>query len=228
MAELKVLMVDDDEMNIELLAPYLKKAGVEMLTASKVKDALKLCKNEEPDCVVAHTTMTGSGLVEMLMKTEHIPAIVFGAKDTWRAGDIDRGSMNYLSTPFEMPRLLSQINLALHATAEPPRPTVLHYHTNGNLTIDSEKREVVLDGKKIPFGKKEFDLLWVLASNPNIIFSREQLIEQVWGEDAEMGAGNVAPYIGRFRTKLGDVVVDHPKFIDTIRGIGYLFIKDKS
>ncbi|MHB1128038.1 MAG: response regulator [Bacillota bacterium] len=221
-----ILVVDDDEHVLDLLQVYLLKEGYRVLGARDGNSALTLFGREQPDLVVLDIMMPGlDGLevCQIIRKTSRVPIIMLTARDE----DVDKilglemGADDYLTKPFNPRELLARIKAVLRRAAEwaeqPGDPLQF-----ARLKIDPAKCEVKVDGNPIPCTPKEMQLLATLARSPGMVFTRDQLLEQVWGYQYFGDTRTVDTHIRRLRRKL-EVAGNCPWEIKTIWGIGYKF-----
>ncbi|MBD8004508.1 response regulator transcription factor [Bacillus norwichensis] len=217
---MKILVVDDDPHILGLVNIHLTQAGYTVLKAANGKNALALLDNEIPDLAVIDVMMPGMDgytLTRKLRAEADVPVLLLTAK-----GELEdkekgflAGSDDYLVKPFEPKELLFRINAILRRYDK----TVDIIIEVGPLTINRQSYEVSVGKKVILLPLKEFELLSVLASRPNQVFTREILLERVWGYDYEGEEQTLNVHIKRLRDKLkklADIIV-----ISTVRGVGY-------
>lgn len=217
---MKILVVDDDPHILSLVNIHLTQAGYTVLKAANGKNALALLDNEIPDLAVIDVMMPGMDgytLTRKLRAEADVPVLLLTAK-----GELEdkekgflAGSDDYLVKPFEPKELLFRINAILRRYDK----TVDIIIEVGPLTINRQSYEVSVGKKVILLPLKEFELLSVLASRPNQVFTREILLERVWGYDYEGEEQTLNVHIKRLRDKLkklADIIV-----ISTVRGVGY-------
>ncbi len=221
-----ILVVDDDEQVLDLLQVYLLKEGYRVLGARDGNDALELFKREHPDLVVLDIMMPGLDGFEVcqrIRKNSRVPVIMLTAKDE----DVDKilglemGADDYVTKPFNPRELLARIKAVLRRAAEwSEHPgAVLQLP---RLEINPAHCEVKVDGQPITCTPKEMQLLVTLASNPGRVFTRDQLLEQVWGYEYFGDTRTVDTHIKRLRRKL-EVTGTCPWEIKTVWGVGYKF-----
>lgn len=221
-----ILVVDDDEHVLDLIQIYLLKEGYRVLPARDGNEALELFARECPDLVVLDIMMPGLDGLEVcqrIRKTSKAPIIMLTAKDE----DVDKilglemGADDYMTKPFNPRELLARIKAVLRRASEWAQDPggLLRYP---RLEINPAGCEVKVDGRRIPCTPKEMQLLQTLASNPGRVFTRDHLLEQVWGYEYFGDARTVDTHIKRLRQKL-EVAGDCPWEIKTIWGLGYKF-----
>ncbi len=220
-----VVVVDDERPLVDLVGRYLKREGYEVHGAYDGQEALELITQVDPDVVVLDLMLPGLDGLEVArrIREQSDPYIVML---TARSDEVDRivglrvGADDYVTKPFSPNELVARIQAMLrrprHTTTTPD--TTLR--TFGDLTVDPGGREVTVAGEPVDLTKLEFDLLDTLSSEPRVVFSKDQLLEHVWGSAAYRDDHVVAVHIANLRRKLGDTS-DEPRYIRTIRGVGY-------
>jgi DNA-binding response OmpR family regulator len=225
---LHVLVVDDDAPTRDLLENLLADEGFGVDCAADAATALKLLSEHKPDVVLLDIMMpeiSGFDLMSEMRSRENLPIIFVSA----RGGETDRvlglrmGADDYIVKPFSGAELVARIYALVRRggrSAAPEPPKRLHY---GRLTLDLGAREVALGGEVIDTTAKEFDLLALLAASPRRVFSRAQLLEQVWGSSTKwQDPSTVTEHIRRLRLKI-EADPSRPKYLHTVRGVGYRF-----
>ncbi len=225
----RVLIIDDERELRTMLSSYLQAEGFETLEAADGDQGLEFAAKTEPDVVILDVGLPGIDGFEVLRRLRQrsdVPVIMLTA----RAEEVDRvvgltvGADDYVTKPFSPRELSARINAVLRRSAMAMRSSdddeVLRF---GGLTIDPARREVVCDGLPVEMSTLEFDLLVALAGSPGRVFSREQLMEKVWGWDY-FGVDRVVDvHVVNIRKALGDDPAQ-PRFIGTVRGVGYKFV----
>lgn len=217
---MKILVVDDDAHILELVSIQLTQAGYEVEKASNGFEALKLLDEEYPDLAVVDVMMPGMDgytLTKMIRAEADIPVLLLTAKG--ELADKEKGflagSDDYVVKPFEPKELLFRINAILRRYDK----AVDVFIQAGPLKINRHSYEVSIGKKVLLLPLKEFELLSVLASRINTVFTREMLIERVWGYDYEGDEQTLNVHIKRIRKKLSDLT--DQVTIGTVRGVGY-------
>jgi DNA-binding response OmpR family regulator len=221
-----VLVVDDEPMVREVIARYLEREGMRVHELSDGDDALGWLQTERPDLLVLDVMLPGTDGLAILRAVRAMgdtPVILLTA----RAEEIDRivglelGADDYVVKPFSPRELTVRArNLLRRSTRPPDGDEGLHF---GSLSIDAAAREVTIDGRLVALTPKEFDLLYRLARSPRRVFSRRQLLEQVWDSSPEyQDPATVTVHVGRLRQKL-ETDPEHPRWIVTAWGVGYRF-----
>jgi two-component system, OmpR family, alkaline phosphatase synthesis response regulator PhoP len=219
----KVLVVDDEESIVELLKYNLEKSGFEVKTALDGFKAVEIAKKFEPDLVLLDIMMPKMDGVETCRLLREIPQlektfIIFltaRSEEYSEVAAFDVGADDYITKPIKPRALMSRINALFRRDTKKAPPASLI--TIGSLTIDRTSYTIKLDEREINLPKKEFELLYFLAQNPNKVFTREDLLENIWGTDVYVLARTVDVHIRKVREKIGD------EFITTVKGVGYKF-----
>lgn len=216
----RVLVVDDERHIRELLEIGLGDEGYEVRSAPDGQVGLQLCREWNPDAIVLDVMLPkidGIALLPMFRKLTEAPILMLSAKGdvTDKVTGLSRGADDYVAKPFELAELRARLDTALRR----PRlaqPQMLRY---ADLEVNLETRQVTRAAKSISLSAREYDLLIALLRNPNRVFTRDQLLDQVWGTERFVGPGAVETYISYLRAK-----IDHgfqTRLIQTHRGAGY-------
>jgi two-component system alkaline phosphatase synthesis response regulator PhoP len=219
----KILVVDDEEPIRELLKYNLQKAGFEVKTASDGEQALAIAKKFLPDVVLLDIMMPKMDGVETCRRLRDNPQlqktfIIFltaRSEEYSEVAAFEVGADDYITKPIKPRALISRIQALFRRNQKRSPESVVA----GDLVIDRASYTVKLNGKEISLPKKEFELLFFLAQNPNKVFSREELLQNIWGSDVYVLARTVDVHIRKVREKIGD------DFITTVKGVGYKFSK---
>ncbi len=227
MTPTRVLVVDDEVPIIELVRGYLEAEGMEVITAADGPSALEAIRERSPEVVVLDVNLPGYDGFEVLRRARTFTD-AYVIMLTARAEEIDRivglsvGADDYLVKPFSPRELVVRVKALLRrprADRGEGRADVLE---RGDLVIDRPRRTVGLRGLPVTLTTIEFDLLATLAEDPGLVFSRQKLLDRVWGMDYVGDDHVVHVHLGNLRRKLGDVS-SSPTFIETVRGVGYRF-----
>jgi two-component system OmpR family response regulator len=215
----RVAVVDDERHIRELLEIGLSDEGYTVRSAADGRAGLELVREWQPDVVVLDVMMPkidGIALLPMLRQLTEAPIVMLSAKGEVedKIAGLTRGADDYVSKPFEMAELVARLESALRRP-KLARPHVVRY---ADLSIDLETRVVTRAGKSIELSAREFEVLVALARNPRRVFTRDQLLDIVWGE-RDVGQGNVETYISYLRAKIDQGFSS--KLIHTHRGAGY-------
>ena len=217
-----ILVIDDDTNILAILEMYLKKAGFNVVTCERGDQALQCYKAAQPSLVVLDVMlpgMDGWAVLRQLRKEGSIPVIMLTAKgDTQeRVQGLDLGADDYVVKPFDAKELTARIKAVLRRSASPENEREVRLP---GLVISLENYTVILDGKQVEMPPKEMELLFFLASREGKVFTREQLLEQVWGFDFFGDSRTVDVHVKRIREKLGERKEWQLK---TVWGVGYKF-----
>jgi len=216
----RVLVVDDERHIRELLEIGLSDEGYEVRSAPDGQVGLQMVRDWNPDAIVLDVMLPkidGIALLPMFRKLTEAPIVMLSAKSDVndKVTGLSRGADDYVSKPFEMAELRARLETALRR----PRlaqPQVLRY---GDLEVNLETRVAIRNGKEIALSAREYDLLVTLLRNPHRVFSRDQLLDQVWGTERFVGPGAVETYISYLRAKIDQGFPT--RLIQTHRGAGY-------
>ncbi|MGM9936112.1 MAG: response regulator transcription factor [Candidatus Ornithomonoglobus sp.] len=221
----KVLVADDDLNIVKLIRLYLEKEDYDVCTANNGKAALDAFKTEKPDIIILDIMMPemdGNEVCREIRKSSDVPIIMLTAKgETFdKVLSLELGADDYLVKPFEMKELMARMKAILRRSEGKSAP-------NGEcvsfdkLEVNLTNYELKIDGRILEIPPKELELLYFLASNPNRVFTREQLLEKVWGFDYFGDSRTVDVHIKRLREKLEGV--DANWQLKTVWGVGYKF-----
>jgi two-component system response regulator MprA len=216
----RILVVDDEPAVREALRAGLEFEGYEVAVAADGLGALESIAKQAPDAIVLDVMMPfvdGLELLPMLRRITEAPILMLSAKaDTDdRISGLRRGADDYIPKPFEMSELAARLQSALRR----PRleqPSIVSY---ADLTIDLDRRDVRRGDQRIELSAREYALLLTFVRNPERVFTRDQLLDLVWGTDRDVGPGAVETYVSYLRAKI-DAGFE-PKLIRTVRGAGY-------
>jgi DNA-binding response OmpR family regulator len=220
-----VLVVDDEPMVREVVARYLERDGARVHEAADGQSALDWLATNRPDLVVLDVMLPhvdGLDILRRLRVDAEIPVILLTARDEEldRILGLELGADDYVVKPFSPRELAVRVRNVLRRTKSTGNGAILDF---GALRIDPASREVVVEGRTVELTPKEFDLLYTLARSPRQVFSRRQLLAQVWDSAPEyQDAATVTVHIGRLRQKL-EPNPDTPRWITTTWGVGYRF-----
>jgi two-component system alkaline phosphatase synthesis response regulator PhoP len=223
MSNTKILVIDDEEGITKLVSAYLEPEGYEVIIKQDGIEGLKAARAAKPDLVVLDIMLPGMDGIELLTtlrRESDVYVIMLTAKteETDKIIGLSVGADDYLTKPFSPRELVARIKAALRRLQKPgiaDTPPVLTFK---HIRIDTGSRQVTVKGELVDLTAIEFNLLLALAEHNNLVLSREQLLERMWGHDyfGEMRVVDV--HIGHIRQKLG-----LPNMITTVRGVGYRF-----
>ncbi|MGV8121123.1 MAG: response regulator [Vulcanimicrobiota bacterium] len=225
MAKEKILVVDDERNIVELLKYNLEKEGYEVLSAYDGFEAVNIAKQDRPDLIILDIMLPGQGGLEVcriLRKETKIPIIMATAKgeEIDKILGLELGADDYVTKPFSPRELVARVKAVLRRTSsKAEEKDELAFE---DLTINLVKHEIRLKGEEVDLKPKEFDLLKLLATNPGKVFTRDFLLEQLWGYDYLGDTRTVDVHMRRLRQKIEEDAAN-PKFLKTVHGIGYKF-----
>jgi DNA-binding response OmpR family regulator len=225
-----ILIADDNIEIIKILKPYIEKEGFSIITALNGKDALDKFKTYTPQLVLLDIMMPildGMEVCKLIRQESNTPIIMITAKseDADKILSLDNGADDYIVKPFSPGEVVARIKAVLRRIqpSEKALPTIINYPP---LEIDINNYSVKMENKFINLTKKEIEVLWLLASSPNTVFSRDSLLDNIWGVDYFGDPRTVDTHIKRIRAKL-NLNVEYYWDIKTIWGLGYKFeVKD--
>ena len=223
-----VLVVDDEPTLRSLLSRLLRMEGYEVLEAGDGQTALDMVAREKPDLVLLDVMMPardGLDVLGDLRRTNDVPVILVSAlvQEADRVLGLKMGADDYVTKPFSAAELSARIESVLRRSAMRTKPETTSQLSFDGLVIDHDTREVTVAGEKAEMTAKEFDLLAYLAGSPRQVFSREQLLQHVWGSSSSWQSdATVTEHVRRLRRKIEEDP-DNPRWITTIRGVGYRF-----
>ncbi|MEK6781370.1 MAG: response regulator transcription factor [Bacteroidota bacterium] len=219
----KVLVVDDEEPILELLKYNLEKQGYEVRVASDGQAGIEIAKKFHPDLVLLDIMMPKMDGVETCrllrantdLQNTFIVFLTARAEEYSEIAAFDVGADDYILKPIKPRALMSRISALFRRESKKQSPTA--QITIGDLIIDRTSYTIKIKGKEINLPKKEFELLFFLAQNPNKVFSRDDLLRNIWGSDVYVLARTVDVHIRKIREKIGE------DYITTVKGVGYKF-----
>ena len=219
----KVLVVDDEESILELLKYNLEKQGYDVRTAGEGAEAVEIAKKFHPDLVLLDIMMPKKDGVEACRQIRAMPELVntFIVFLTARAEEyseiaaFDGGADDYILKPIKPRALMSRITAIFRRDSK--KKTSSAQIKIGELVIDRTSYTIKINNREISLPKKEFELLFFLAQNPNKVFNREELLQNIWGSDVYVLARTVDVHIRKVREKIGE------DYITTVKGVGYKF-----
>ena len=227
MPDNKILVVEDDPNLLETLRYNLHKEGYDVITASDGEQAIKVARKDKPDLILLDIMlpgMNGFEVCRVLRKEMAVPILMLTARtdETDKIVGLEIGADDYMTKPFSMRELMARVRAMLRRTkmAEVPQAGKTTSIKIGNLEVDAARHRASLSGEALELSPKEFDLLAFLAKNKSLVFSREHLLEKVWGYDYAGDTRTVDVHIRWLRQKI-EPDPAHPVHLVTIRGTGY-------
>jgi DNA-binding response OmpR family regulator len=223
----KILVVDDEPHILELVRYNLTQEGFEVLTAHDGAQAVTRARETQPDLIILDIMLPyvdGLEVCRQLRRASAVPIIMLTAKggELERVVGLEIGADDYVTKPFSPRELVARVRAILRRTAGDASPAHLGPLRGGGLTLDPATHEVTLDGRSVDLTAKEFELLRLLLSHPNRVFTRDFLLEHIWGYDYYGSTRTVDMHISRLREKIEDDPAS-PTYIVTVRGVGYKF-----
>jgi len=230
MTQKKILVADDEKDIVELVAYNLEREGFAVFRASDGRQALEIIRQDKPDLVILDLMMPEIPGTEVCRKvrgapeTANLPIIMLTAK----ADAVDRilgleiGADDYLTKPFHVRELVARVRAVLRRSEQRPDDHLPESFDFKGLHVDLKAYRVTLEGKEIELSSREFKLLQFFIGHPGRVYSRDQLLDRVWGDEAFVEPRTVDVHISRLR---GAIEPDpsNPRYILTVRGIGYKF-----
>lgn len=223
MSKEKILLVDDEPDILEFIGYNLTKEGFNVTTINNGKEAIQLAKKIKPDLIILDVMMPEMDGIETCheiraiddLKHTLITFLSARGEDYSQVAGFDAGADDYITKPIKPRLLVSRVKAILRrkSGAEEAQDD----NVNLDIKIDREKYLVYKDGKEMTFPKKEFELLALLISKPGKVFTREVILENVWGGEVIVGDRTIDVHIRKLREKLGN------EYIKTIKGVGYKF-----
>ena len=221
-----VLVVEDDRNIAELLQMYLEKEGYTVTVAADGGQGLSAFRAQKPDLVlldVMMPVMDGWAVCRAIRAEGSTPVIMLTAKGETddKVAGLKQGADDYITKPFEMKEVLARIEAVLRRTSGVTAEKKSRRLTFDKLVIDMDSFELIVDGKKVDTPPKEMELLFYLASSPNRVYTRNQLLDEVWGFDYFGDSRTVDVHVKRLREKLENVEAGWS--LKTVWGVGYKF-----
>ena len=223
--KIKILVVDDDPDIIEIISYNLKKENYKVFSCYNGTDSIKIAEKEKPDLIILDVMMPGMDGIQVCeklrSKNEFNNTIIMflsaRGEDFTHIAAYDAGADDFVNKPLKPRLLISKVRSLLRRTNKINNVSSMKLNFKG-LIIDKEEYTVKINGEKLTLPRKEFELLFMLSSNTGKVIKREEIMNQIWGEDVIVGDRTIDVHIRKLRKKVGS------NFIKTIKGIGYKFI----
>jgi len=223
----KILVVDDEPNIREVVGLYLRRDGHEVVSASDGEEALREFGESEPDLVVLDLMlpkMSGLEVCRRMRAQRRVPLIMLTARgeEEERIGGLSLGADDYVVKPFSPRELTARVAAVLRRVEESLEPAGRKALSFEGLRIDPNTRAVLVDGEPVTLTAREFDLLYHLASAPGRVYTRDQLMELVWGYTFSADTSTVTVHMRRLREKV-EPDPARPRYLQTVWGVGYKF-----
>lgn len=224
MGKEKILLVDDEQDILEIVGYNLKKEGYKVYTSDNGKDAISIAKKENPDLIILDVMMPEMDGMETCYQIRNIPSlkdtlITFlsaRGEDYSQIAGFDAGADDYITKPVKPRVLISKVKAILRRKGGSVSPSEENIEIGG-ISIDRDRYLIEKDGEEINLPKKEFELLSLLMSKPGRVYTRDVIMNSIWGGEVVVGDRTIDVHIRKLREKLGD------QFIKTVKGVGYKF-----
>lgn len=221
----KILLVDDETDILEFMAYNLRKEGFEVATSENGIDALKVAQEFQPQLILLDVMMPLMDGIETCARIRQTPEIgntiiaflTARGEDYSQIAGFDAGADDYITKPIRPKVLISRIKALLKRLDS---VSVSNSAEESDFVIDRERYLILVEGREIILPRKEFELMSLLYSKPNKVFSRDEIFDTVWGDNVVVGDRTIDVHIRKLREKIGD------KYITTIKGVGYKFSTD--
>ena len=220
-----MLIVDDEPVVRDVVARYLRRDGFATCEAADGETARAVLDEQEPCLAIVDVMLPGIDgldLCRWIRERSDVPVILLTARaeEADRIVGLELGADDYVTKPFSPRELSARVRTVLRrARPEPSRVPTLAF---GGLELARDSRELTRDGQPLALTAREFELLWFLASHPRRVFSREQLMQRVWGYEAAVDTGTVTVHVRRLREKI-ETDPAAPRHLHTVWGVGYRF-----
>lgn len=223
----QIVIVEDEPSISEVVSLYLNRAGFEVITFSDGLSAFDHFAKKLPDLVILDVMlpgMDGFSLIRNIRDRSDVPVILLTSRreESDRIAGLELGADDYVVKPFSPQELVSRVRAVLRRTQSKTETLIQGIIQTGNLDINPQTREVLANGSEIVLTAKEFDLLYHLATHPRHVFSRDQLLESIWGLRDFIDPSTVTVHIRRLREKI-EKVPTSPVHLVTVWGVGYKF-----
>jgi len=223
---MKLLIVDDEPTLVETVQNRMRKDGFSTFSAGSAEEGMRLFKRVKPDLILLDIMLpnrSGFDLCRAIRRDSNTPIIFLTARadESERVRGLEMGADDYVVKPFNLSELAARVKAVLRRS---PGEVFQETVERGNLVIDPPRHEATLDGRPLTLSPKEFALLYFLARNAGQVFSREALLDRVWGKDAFVTARTVDVHI-RWLRKRVEENPDRPVRLLTVRGVGYKFVE---
>ncbi|RLJ65645.1 two-component system alkaline phosphatase synthesis response regulator PhoP [Lacinutrix venerupis] len=223
--DIKILLVDDEPDILEIVGYNLSQEGYQVTTASNGIEGVALAKSEKPQLIILDVMMPKMDGIETCEQIRKLPELknslitflTARGEDYSQVAGFDAGADDYITKPIKPKVLVSKVKALLRRlkTEEESAPVV----TIGDIVINREEYKIFVKGKEVILPRKEFELLSLLASKPGKVFKREDILDEVWGNEVVVGGRTIDVHIRKLREKIGN------KSFKTVKGVGYKFVE---
>ena len=219
--DIKILLVDDEKDILEIVGYNLSQEGYQISTASNGREAIAKAKKELPQLIILDVMMPEMDGIEACENIRKIPELqdtiitflTARSEDYSQVAGFDAGADDYIAKPIKPKVLVSKVKALLRRLKDDTKTSsTLNV---GNIEINREEYKIINNGKEIILPRKEFELFYLLATTPGKVFTREEILDKVWGNEVVVGGRTIDVHIRKLREKMGD------DFFKTIKGVGY-------
>jgi len=230
MSQNRILLVDDEKDILEFLSYNLHKEGFLVASCSDGKSAIDLLDEFQPQLIVLDVMMPGMDGIEACEKIRSNPKydhilitfLTARSEDYSQVAGLEAGADDYIKKPIKPKVLVSRVKALLRRKGASPNDNhVTHLIDIAGLHINRESYNVEVDGDSLSLPRKEFEILYLLASKPGKVFKRDEIFDRIWGADVFVGGRTIDVHVRKLREKLGS------NFIETVKGVGYKFKKNE-
>jgi len=222
-SDIKVLLVDDEQDIIEIISYNLEKEGYQVSTARNGKEAIEKAKKELPHLIILDVMMPemdGMEACENIRKIDSLQHVIITfltarGEDYSQVAGFDAGADDYITKPVKPKVLMSKVKALLRRLKNVEDTENGDIIQIGNIEINRDEYKILIDGVELSLPRKEFELLYLLASKPGKVFTREEILDRVWGNEVVVGGRTIDVHIRKLREKVGD------DCFKTIKGVGY-------
>ncbi|WP_374401499.1 response regulator transcription factor [Flavobacterium sp.] len=221
--DIKILLVDDEQDILEIVGYNLSQEGYQIVTASNGKEAVAKAKKEHPQLIIMDVMMPEMDGMEACENIRKIPELqdtiitflTARSEDYSQVAGFDAGADDYIAKPIKPKVLVSKVQALLRRLKGVEGVSSTTTLTVGNIEINREEYKIIKEGEEIILPRKEFELFYLLATKPGKVFTREEILDKVWGNEVVVGGRTIDVHIRKLREKIGD------SFFKTIKGVGY-------
>lgn len=221
--DIKILLVDDEQDILEIVGYNLSQEGYQIVTASNGKEAIARAKKEHPHLIIMDVIMPEMDGMEACENIRKIPELqdtiitflTARSEDYSQVAGFDAGADDYIAKPIKPKVLVSKVQALLRRLKGVEGVSSTTTLTVGNIEINREEYKIIKEGEEIILPRKEFELFYLLATKPGKVFTREEILDKVWGNEVVVGGRTIDVHIRKLREKIGD------SFFKTIKGVGY-------